>query len=150
MRARAADRAAAASTQTAAQLEALLVEYERASESWDRRLEGTLRELGELERRRRAILAAAVHYATVGDPWGDGADQPPSLRLPDVLMAYERNLVRWALAQTGRNQKAAAALLGIRGTTLHEKLKRLGVLSELRRTQGVAAGEACVDQDSHR
>ena len=42
--------------------------------------------------------------------------------------AYERNLIEAALAATSGNQRRAAAALGILPTTLHEKMKRLGLL----------------------
>jgi DNA-binding NtrC family response regulator len=43
------------------------------------------------------------------------------------LLAYERQLISAALVETGGNQRRAARLLGILPTTLHEKLKRLGL-----------------------
>jgi two-component system response regulator HydG len=42
--------------------------------------------------------------------------------------AYERHLIEAALAATAGNQRRAAASLGILPTTLHEKMKRLGLL----------------------
>jgi DNA-binding NtrC family response regulator len=42
--------------------------------------------------------------------------------------AYERHLIETALATTSGNQRRAAAVLGILPTTLHEKMKRLGLL----------------------
>lgn len=39
-----------------------------------------------------------------------------------IVMAAERPLLRWAMAQCGNNQKAAAQLLGINRNTLHKKL----------------------------
>jgi len=44
------------------------------------------------------------------------------------LVAYERGLISEALAETGGNQRRAARRLGILPTTLHEKMKRLGLL----------------------
>jgi DNA-binding NtrC family response regulator len=58
--------------------------------------------------------------------------------LPGLLLRYERALVSWALARSGGQQVEAAALLGIPPTTLHEKLKRLG-LSRHRPPAGTAA-----------
>ncbi len=49
------------------------------------------------------------------------------------LEAYERHLIATALAATSGNQRRAAASLGLLPTTLHEKMKRLGLL---RRGQG--------------
>jgi DNA-binding NtrC family response regulator len=52
----------------------------------------------------------------------------PSLPLKARLEAYERRLIENALAETAGNQRRAAAALGILPTTLHEKMKRLGLL----------------------
>jgi DNA-binding NtrC family response regulator len=48
-------------------------------------------------------------------------------RLRDLLDEYERGLIVCALQETGGNQRRAAGLLGVLPTTLHEKLKRLGL-----------------------
>ena len=58
-------------------------------------------------------------------PAGDGAGGRLDLR--SRVLAYERELIAAALAATGGNQRRAARLLGILPTTLHEKLKRLGL-----------------------
>lgn len=42
--------------------------------------------------------------------------------------AYERRLIEAALAASSGNQRRAAAALGLLPTTLHEKMKRLGLL----------------------
>jgi DNA-binding NtrC family response regulator len=47
--------------------------------------------------------------------------------LRDLLDEYERGLIVKALQRTGGNQRRAAAHLGLLPTTLHEKLKRLGL-----------------------
>jgi len=47
--------------------------------------------------------------------------------LRDLLDEYERGLILSALEKTGGNQRRAAAELGVLPTTLHEKLKRLGL-----------------------
>jgi DNA-binding NtrC family response regulator len=47
--------------------------------------------------------------------------------LKSLLEEYERGLILAALDEHGGNQRQAAAALGILPTTLHEKLKRLGV-----------------------
>jgi len=41
--------------------------------------------------------------------------------------AYERRLIMVALERAGGNQHRAAQVLGVRPTTLNEKLKRLGI-----------------------
>jgi DNA-binding NtrC family response regulator len=45
-----------------------------------------------------------------------------------LLDAYERQLIETALAATAGNQRRAARSLGLLPTTLHEKMKRLGLL----------------------
>jgi DNA-binding NtrC family response regulator len=48
--------------------------------------------------------------------------------LKHLLEAYERRLIADALAASGGHQRRTAARLGILPTTLHEKMKRLGLL----------------------
>ncbi len=48
--------------------------------------------------------------------------------LKTLLDAYERQLIETALAATSGNQRRAARTLGLLPTTLHEKMKRLGLL----------------------
>jgi DNA-binding NtrC family response regulator len=48
--------------------------------------------------------------------------------LKALLDAYERQLIQSALAASAGNQRRAAAALGLLPTTLHEKMKRLGLL----------------------
>jgi DNA-binding NtrC family response regulator len=54
--------------------------------------------------------------------------------LKHMLEAYERQLIETALAATEGNQRRAAASLGLLPTTLHEKMKRLGLLRRRRRS----------------
>lgn len=51
----------------------------------------------------------------------------PTLKIR--LEAYERRLILEALTATGGNQRRAARALGVLPTTLHEKMKRLGLLN---------------------
>jgi two-component system response regulator HydG len=60
-----------------------------------------------------------------------------SLSLKTLVQAYERQLIESALSASAGNQRRAAASLGILPTTLHEKMKRLGLL---RREAGPAVG----------
>lgn len=53
-------------------------------------------------------------------------DRRPSLKAQ--LEAFERQLIETALAATSGNQRRAAASLGLLPTTLHEKMRRLGLL----------------------
>ena len=58
--------------------------------------------------------------------------------LKTLLDAYERQLIETALAATAGNQRRAARTLGLLPTTLHEKMKRLGLL---KRRESVALEE---------
>ncbi len=58
-----------------------------------------------------------------GKPRAAGED----LDLGAALRRYERELILRALRRTGYRRKQAADLLGIRRTTLYEKMKRLGI-----------------------
>jgi DNA-binding NtrC family response regulator len=51
----------------------------------------------------------------------------PEPNLKERLEAYERELIQSALIATAGNQRRAAARLGLLPTTLHEKIKRLGL-----------------------
>lgn len=48
--------------------------------------------------------------------------------LKERVEAYERQLIESALVVAAGNQRRAAAALGLLPTTLHEKMKRLGLL----------------------
>jgi len=48
--------------------------------------------------------------------------------LTGEVQRYEADLIRCALTRTGGRQRRAAALLGIKPTTLHEKMKRYGMI----------------------
>jgi len=66
---------------------------------------------------------------TLSDATGALATEP-RIDLKTRLLAYERDLITAALAATGGNQRRAARRLGILPTTLHEKMKRLGLRAE--------------------
>jgi DNA-binding NtrC family response regulator len=51
-----------------------------------------------------------------------------STTLKDLVDAYERHVIEDALRVAGGNQRQAARALGVLPTTLHEKMKRLGLL----------------------
>jgi DNA-binding NtrC family response regulator len=53
--------------------------------------------------------------------------------LKSRVEAFERHLIEAALSAASGNQRRAAAALGLLPTTLHEKMKRLGLL---RRSEG--------------
>lgn len=48
--------------------------------------------------------------------------------LKDLVEAYERHVIEGALQASNGNQRRAARALGVLPTTLHEKMKRLGLL----------------------
>ncbi len=52
---------------------------------------------------------------------------PPGSTFEDAVSEYERALIRWALDESGGVQRRAAERLGLRPTTLNEKIKRLGI-----------------------
>ena len=59
---------------------------------------------------------------------GSGRYPVGGASLRTLLDAYERQLIETALAATSGNQRRAARTLGLLPTTLHEKMKRLGLL----------------------
>ncbi len=48
--------------------------------------------------------------------------------LKTMLETYERRIIEETLQATSGNQRRAARALGVLPTTLHEKMKRLGLL----------------------
>jgi DNA-binding NtrC family response regulator len=50
------------------------------------------------------------------------------MNLKTLVDDYERSLIEMALVESAGNQRRAAAGLGLLPTTLHEKMKRLGLL----------------------
>jgi DNA-binding NtrC family response regulator len=51
----------------------------------------------------------------------------PTLKM--MLESYEREIIEGALEVAVGNQRRAARALGVLPTTLHEKMKRLGILN---------------------
>ena len=51
----------------------------------------------------------------------------PRPTLKAMLEAYERRIIEETLRATRGNQRRAARALGVLPTTLHEKMKRLGL-----------------------
>ena len=63
--------------------------------------------------------------ATTGDKAGPSVDLPEDgLDLSALVAQIEKDLINHALSRTGQNKGAAARLLGLKRTTLVEKLKR--------------------------
>jgi DNA-binding NtrC family response regulator len=61
----------------------------------------------------------------VGAP--QAVDLGGGIDLHEILAQYERHLIRAALKRSSGVQKRAAVLLGLKPTTLNEKIKRLGL-----------------------
>lgn len=59
--------------------------------------------------------------------------------LKNLLLSYERQLIQSALAAAAGNQRRAAATLGVLPTTLHEKMKRLGLIRRPAPTVGIGS-----------
>ena len=57
----------------------------------------------------------------------------PNQSLTSMIDEYERRLILLALEAAGGHQRRAAASLGIRPTTLSEKLRRLGLRQRKKR-----------------
>jgi len=57
------------------------------------------------------------------------------MTLRNLMDAYERRLIEEALRASGGNQRRAAQALGVLPTTLHEKMKRLGLVRRARPAQ---------------
>ncbi|MBP7147704.1 MAG: sigma-54-dependent Fis family transcriptional regulator [Acidobacteria bacterium] len=56
-----------------------------------------------------------------------GRPLPAGLTFSDAIEEYERALIRWALDEAGGVQRRAAERLGMKPTTLNERMKRLGM-----------------------
>jgi DNA-binding NtrC family response regulator len=52
----------------------------------------------------------------------------PRPTLKALVEEYEREIIVQALRSAGGNQRRAARALGVLPTTLHEKMKRMGLL----------------------
>ena len=52
-------------------------------------------------------------------------EQP--ILLKDLMDRIERDIILRSLRMAGGNQKQAAGILGVKYTTLHEKLKKFGI-----------------------
>jgi DNA-binding NtrC family response regulator len=63
----------------------------------------------------------------------------PEMSLKNMIEAYERQLIESALQASSGNQRRAAAALGVLPTTLHEKMKRLGLIRREQQHQVEAA-----------
>jgi PAS domain S-box-containing protein len=100
---------------------------------------------GKTVRRERPLLrkdGTRVRVEVVGSMVAEGTMQSVLKELPreaaemveggrvefyEEVRRFEMGLIRRALARTGGNQKAAAALLGVNHTTLHTMTRRYGI-----------------------
>jgi two-component system response regulator AtoC len=94
-----------------------------------RQLENTIERALALGRGRSQIDVAALpeEIQASGQPAAPSALALPAhgLDLDEYVTHVERELIRQSLERTGGNKRQAAALLGLKRTTLVEKLKRL-------------------------
>lgn len=63
----------------------------------------------------------------------------PASEFRERLNAYERRLILEALEESGGHRRRAAALLGLLPSTLHEKMKRLGIWTPARDAEAAGA-----------
>ena len=70
---------------------------------------------------------------------------PAGFNLQEQVRQYERNLIQNALAAAGGHQRRAARALGIRPTTLNEKMKRLGLRRDTMPQDEAALGPVIPD-----
>jgi DNA-binding NtrC family response regulator len=61
------------------------------------------------------------------DRVGQQPGESDSFVLSDKVREFEIKLIRTALLKTGGNQRRAASLLGVKATTLHNKIKAYGI-----------------------
>lgn len=73
-------------------------------------------------------MSEEAGFVSFGQP-GPGTERAS---LKARLEEYERSLIKGALSATGGNQRQAARRLGILPTTLHAKIKRLGIERQAR------------------
>ena len=77
------------------------------------------------------------------------AESPPSpegeMKLYDEVRRFEVDLIRTALQKTNGHQAEAAELLGLKRTTLSEKIKRYGIMVVRSHHQQLTAFPKCRD-----
>lgn len=98
---------------------------------------GNVRQLENVIERAMALLGGRTRIDVSDLPpdlqaAADAAPAPPvdlpegGVDLPSLVAGIERGLIERALARTGGNKGAAARLLGLKRTTLVEKIRRIG------------------------
>lgn len=68
-----------------------------------------------------------VQFSKVKTPLSPPASMPSEMTFNKAVEGYERQMIEDALRRCGGVQKKAAKLLGIKPTTLNEKIKKLGI-----------------------
>ena len=97
---------------------------------------GNVRQLENAIERALAMIGARTQIEVARSAGGSAGDRrasaKPSLDLPEdgidlpgLVTQIEKDMIDRALARTDQNKGAAARLLGLKRTTLVEKLKRL-------------------------
>lgn len=82
------------------------------------------------------LLIREIEEAEKSAPEGFDFSLNKRISLQDEVHRFEANLIRNALIYVKGSQTRAARLLGIRITTLHEKLKRYGIDARELKTLG--------------
>jgi len=125
-------------------------------------LEHRLRRLGELRQLRRELEASRARLPAPAEAAGDRESAPvlvgqagersrnrvftmhleglERVALPEIVQAFEAELIRWAMERAGNQQKRAAELLGLPRTTLQSKLNREAGVAGNRPQDGAASG----------
>lgn len=85
------------------------------------------RELRRLLRERAEVPEAGERDA--GDERGEDGSDPPEIDFSELVDRFERDLILRALERTGGVKNRAARLLGLKRTTLLEKMKKKGMLA---------------------
>lgn len=67
-----------------------------------------------------------IQSQALSETYPESQTRRPTLK--GLMESYERSLIQAALEATAGNQRRAAVSLGLLPTTLHEKMKRLGLL----------------------
>jgi len=96
---------------------------------------GNVRELENvIERGVVLATGSQIELSSLPKDLGEGAVMPPTVSplpegvgLYEAVGRYERQLIESALRRAGGIQKQAAKILGLKPTTLNEKIKRLGI-----------------------
>jgi DNA-binding NtrC family response regulator len=78
------------------------------------------------------MLASSMLTEVVALEENRGAADEMTLDLPEEVRRLEIDLIRCALIRTGGRQRQAARLLNVKPTTLHEKMKRYGILKDMK------------------